>query len=111
MHDFLVDHAPNEREKQRLRRVAQPHACGYITAVPSDEDGKHILLRPRLFGISVAYRLGVPVLNDCASSQSMFTAIMPFAAHRKGTLSFDTTHCATLLKALLQTVCSLQWLK
>ena len=47
----------------------------------------------------------------CASSPSMFTAIMPFAAQRKGTLSFDTTHCATLLKALLQTECSLQWLK
>ena len=64
MHDFLVDQAPNEREKQRLRRVAQPHACGYITAVPSDEDGKDTLLRPRLFRICVAYRLGVPVINE-----------------------------------------------
>ena len=64
MHDFLVEEAPNEREKQRLRRVAQRHACGYITAVPSDEDGKDTLLRPRLFRISVAYRLGIPVINE-----------------------------------------------
>ena len=38
--------------------------CGYITAVLSDEDGKDTLLRPGLFRISVAYRLGVPVINE-----------------------------------------------
>ena len=63
MHSFLVDKA-DARGAQRLRRSAQPHACGFITAVPSDEDGKDTLLRPRIFRIAVAYRLGVPVLNE-----------------------------------------------
>ena len=63
MHAFLVGNA-DVREAQRLRRSAQPHACGFITAVPSDEDGKDALLRPRNFRIAVAYRLGVPVLNE-----------------------------------------------
>ena len=63
MQAFLIDNA-DVREAQRLRRVAQPHACGFITAVPSDEDGKETLLRPRNFQIAVAYRLGIPVLNQ-----------------------------------------------
>ena len=63
MHDFLVSQS-DERGKQRLRRAAQPHACGFLTAVPSDEDGKDTLLRPRLFRTAVAYRLGVPLVNE-----------------------------------------------
>ena len=38
MHAFLVAKS-DVREAQRLRRSAQPHACGFITAVPSDEEG------------------------------------------------------------------------
>ena len=63
MHAYLVDQA-DTRGAQRLRRAAQPHACGFVTAVPSDEDGKEALLRPRNFQIAVAYRLGVPVLDE-----------------------------------------------
>src|SRR6185437_15173340 len=37
----LIDSAPSRREAQRLRRCAQPHANGFITAVPSEEDGRH----------------------------------------------------------------------
>ncbi len=62
MHIYLVDQA-DTRETQRLRRAAQPHACGFVTTVPSDEDGKE-MLRPRSFAIAVAYRLGVPVLDQ-----------------------------------------------
>ena len=62
MHAYLIDTA-DTRGAQRLRRAAQPHACGFITAVPSDEDGKDCLLRPRNFQIAVAYRLGIPVLD------------------------------------------------
>ena len=51
------------RGQQRLKRSAQPHSCGFITAVPSDEDGKDCLLRPRNFQIALAYRLGIPVLD------------------------------------------------
>ena len=63
MHAFLIDNA-DARGAQRLRRAAQPHACGFITAVPSDEDGKDTLLRPRNFQIAVAYRLGIRVLEN-----------------------------------------------
>jgi hypothetical protein len=64
MHNYLVDSAPNDRERQRLLRVARPHAGSFITAVPSEEDGKDCLMKPRLFRIAVAYRLGLPVLNS-----------------------------------------------
>ena len=62
MHDFLVDNS-DTRGAQRLRRAAQPHASAFITAVPSDEDGKDTILPPRNFRISVAYRLGVYVID------------------------------------------------
>ena len=62
MHKFLVDSAPDKREKQRLLRVARPHAGSFVTAVPSEEDGRDCLLKPRLFRIAVAYRLGLPVV-------------------------------------------------
>ena len=62
--EWLIDKAPDDREAQRLRRVSQEHASGFITAVPSEEDGNDTVLRPRNFRISVAYRLGIPVLND-----------------------------------------------
>ena len=64
MHKHLVDTAPDEREKQRLLRVAQPHAGAFITAVPSNEDGNDTLLKPRVFRTAVLYRLGLPVLNQ-----------------------------------------------
>ena len=64
MHSYLVDSAPNDREKQRLLRVARPHASSFVTAVPSEEDGKDCLLKPRQYRIAVAYRLGIPVLNN-----------------------------------------------
>ena len=63
MHKYLADTAPNEREGQRLVRVARPHSGSFITAVPSEEDGQDCLLKPRLFRIAVAYRLGLPVLS------------------------------------------------
>ena len=60
----LIDSAPSRREAQRLRRCAQPHANGFITAVPSEEDGRDTILKPRLFRTAVAYRLGVPLLKE-----------------------------------------------
>lgn len=60
---YLVSQA-DTREAQRLRRCAQPHACGFLTAVPSDEDGKDTVMRPRNFRIAVAYRLGAKLLNS-----------------------------------------------
>jgi hypothetical protein len=64
MHRHLVDTAPDDREKQRLLRVAQPHAGAFVTAVPSEEDGKGTTLKPRIYRTAIAYRLGVPVLEN-----------------------------------------------
>ena len=64
MHAYLVDTAPDDREKQRLLRVARPHASSFVTAVPSEEDGQDCLMKPRLYRTAVAYRLGLPVRNS-----------------------------------------------
>ena len=98
MHAYLVDNS-DARGAQRLRRAAQPHACGFITAVPSDEDGKDTLLRPRNFRIAVAYRLGMKVLDEeipcplCKQIINTSLATTPLAAQNKVISLFDTTHC------------------
>jgi hypothetical protein len=63
LHQELVARAPNKRERQRLLRVAQEHAGAFVTALPSDEDGRDTILSPRNFSIAVGYRLGVPLLE------------------------------------------------
>ena len=105
MQAFLIDNA-DVREAQRLRRVAQPHACGFITAVPSDEDGKETLLRPRNFQIAVAYRLGIPVLNQEIPCPLCKQPINKFGDHATCCL-FVTTRCVTWSTVLLQMLCSL----
>ena len=71
VHASLVEHfaqAGDKREVQRLKRCAQPHASGFITAVPSHDDGKDATMRPQLFRTAVHYRLGIPLLEkeiDC----------------------------------------------
>jgi hypothetical protein len=99
MHRYLVDQA-DTRGAQRLRRAAQPHACGFITAVPSDEDGKETLFRPRTSKLpspiaseSLSWIMKSPAL--CASSPSTYLAITPLAAQRKEMLLFDTIRFAT----------------
>ena len=52
------------REAQRLLRCAQPHAGGFVTAVPSKEDGNDAIMRPHLFRTAVQYRLGIPLLKE-----------------------------------------------
>ena len=47
-----------------MLRVAQPHASAFVTAVPSEEDGRDTILKPLVFRTAVAYRLGVEVLNS-----------------------------------------------
>src|ERR1043165_6218847 len=78
---YLVDNAPTERERQRLLRVAQPHAAGFLTAVPSEDDGNDTILRPRNFQIAVAYRLGVPVLNEPVPCPLCMQTIDKFGDH------------------------------
>ena len=81
MHQYLVDSAPNEREKQRLLRVARPHAGTFVTAVPSEDDGKDCLLKPRLYRIAVAYRLGLPVLGNEISCPLCMQLINVYGDH------------------------------
>lgn len=64
VHEWLVSQAPTDREAQRLRRCAQPHASCFVTAVPSEEDGRDTILKPHNFRVAVKYRLGVPVLSE-----------------------------------------------
>ena len=80
MHSYLVDQAPTDREAQRLRRIA---TCGFITAVPSDEDGKDTILPPVSPWPTVSESLCYlsPSLVRCASSPSTLLAITPLAAH------------------------------
>ena len=54
---------------------------GFITAVPSDEDGKDTLLRPRNFQIAVAYRLGIHVLENEISCPLCTQPINKFGDH------------------------------
>jgi hypothetical protein len=76
MHRYLVDQA-DTRGAQRLRRATQPHACGFITAVPSDEDGKTLCCAresfepPSLIASEfLSWIKQAPVL--CASSLQIF---------------------------------------
>ena len=39
IHKKLMETASDQRERQRLRRLTEPHAGSWITAVPSNEDG------------------------------------------------------------------------
>ena len=81
VHAWLVNTAPNDREAQRLRRCAQPHAGCFITALPSEEDGRDTILKPRNFRIAVAYRLGVHVIDREISCPLCMQTIDKFGDH------------------------------
>ena len=51
-HSKLVnefDEAASPRDARRLLRCAQPHASGFVTAVPSKEDGDEAIMSPHHF--------------------------------------------------------------
>jgi hypothetical protein len=60
----LAKEAPNQRERQRLRRVQCEHAGAWVTAVPSTLDGNDTVMQSRNFQAAVFVRLGVPVLGE-----------------------------------------------
>ena len=64
IHEGLVEHTPTRRERQRLLRVTELHAGAFVTALPSTDDGMDTVMRPEHFHTAVAYRLGVPVVED-----------------------------------------------
>ena len=105
MHKHLIDSAPDEREKQRLLRVAQPHAGSFITAVPSNEDGSDTILGPRIFRTAVLYRLGLPVLNQQKPCPLCMQPINVYGDHatccaRKGDIVFRHNAVRDLVYAI-----------
>ena len=114
MHAYLIDQS-DARGAQRLRRAAQPHACGFVTAVPSDEDGKDTLLRPRQFQIAIAYRLGIYVVDKEISCSLCKQIIDKFgdhatAAQRMEIQLFAITEFVTWLEILrMMECCHLYW--
>jgi hypothetical protein len=105
MHKHLVDTAPDEREKQRLLRVAQPHAGAFVTAVPSNEDGNDTLLKPRVFRTAVLYRLGLPVLNQSKPCPLCMQTINVYGDHatccaKKGDLVIRHNALRNLVNAI-----------
>ena len=70
MHRHLVSIAPNDREVQRLLRVAQPHAGAFVTAVPSEEDGSYTLT-PTQLPCHSAYRLGLADVSCPMCTQTL----------------------------------------
>ena len=64
-----------------MLRVARPHAGSFVTAVPSDEDGKDCLFHPRQYRVAVAYRLGLPVLRNEISCPSCMQHINVYGDH------------------------------
>ena len=80
-HKWLLDTAPNDREFQRLSRVAQPHACGFITAIPSNEDGYDTIFEPRNFRTAIQYRLGIPVVDSDSTCPMCTQPIDIFGDH------------------------------
>jgi hypothetical protein len=67
IYEGLLAGAVSARERQRLRRVVEPHAGAFLTAVPSDEDGSECVMDPANFRVAVAYRLGVVVVGKGVS--------------------------------------------
>ena len=62
-----MEAAGKPRESQRLQRLAQPHAGGFVTALPSRHDGYDTILKPRTFRTAVYYRMAFPPRRDLLS--------------------------------------------
>ena len=76
-----METAGKPRESQRLRRLAQPHAGGFVTALPSRHDGFDTILKPRTFRTAVYYRLGIPVLDQETSCPLCMQTINIYGDH------------------------------
>ena len=94
VHAAMVREAVQEgrlRDAQRLRRVAQPHASGFITALPSQHDGYDTVLKPKTFRTAVYYRLGVPILDKEISCPLCMQTMDVYGDHR---LKVWRPHCS-----------------
>jgi hypothetical protein len=69
----LMDHA-DRRDKQRLSRLNCEHANAWVTALPSEIDGKDTILPPPIFITAACRLLGLPVTKSmpCPLCQHTF---------------------------------------
>lgn len=57
----LSSSAPSLRESRRIDRLSAPHACSWVTALPSSGDGSDTIMAPKVFRTAVRRLLGLPV--------------------------------------------------
>ena len=55
------------RESRRIDRLSSPHACSWVTALPSSNDGSDTIMEPKVFRTSVRRLLGLPVFPSPVS--------------------------------------------
>ena len=103
---LLIEQAPNQRERQRLRRLKCDHAGAWLAAVPSTHDGMDTVMRPRNFQVAVSVRLGVPVLSEerrCSSCTQTIDVFGDHAACCEKTA--DLIHRHNRVRNLLDKIC------
>lgn len=59
----------DKREKQRLSRLTCEHANAWVTALPSETDGKDTVLPPEVFIAATGRLLGLPVMKSTSCPQ------------------------------------------
>ena len=102
---LLIEQAPNQRERQRLRRLQCEHAGAWICAVPSTHDGNDTVMRPRNFAVAVAMRLGLPVLDEEKSCSLCMQIIDVFGDHAACcSMSSDRIHRHNRVRNLLDRI-------
>ena len=83
------------RDKQRLRRLDHKHANAWITALPSNTDGRDTIMGPKIFCTAVARLLGLPVYsnsNPCPLCQQPLDLLGDHALCCKKTQDTITRH-------------------
>ena len=83
-HLFLIDTAPDDREAQRLRRLAQPHAGAWMAPRPFSARASSVSQSPTDWALP-----SFPPIPPARSARKLLilSAITPLAAQRLGTSS------------------------
>ena len=103
---LLIEQAPDQRERQRLRRLQCEHAGAWVCAVPCTHDGVDTVMRPRNFQVAVAMRLGLPVLEEEKSCSLCTQTVDVFGDHAACcTVSSDRIHRHNRVRNLLDRIC------
>jgi hypothetical protein len=102
----LLAGAPSKRERKRLEQLQMEHAGAWLSAVPSALDGPDTLMKPRCFEVSVAVRLGIPVVGEeksCSSCEQKFDILGDHASCCSKTA--DLVHRHNRLRNLVDKIC------